>query len=114
MVARLQPELAALLDSWRREQPGLPSRPEAIRRLVELGQNCSPEAFRLLETTTRGLRAIIRRGNDQARRINIVRLADLVYPPAASQNEAFNEVRIVTDLNIWRRLDYPRRYPRKP
>jgi hypothetical protein len=37
MVARLQPELAALLDSWRREQPDLPSRPEAIRRLVELG-----------------------------------------------------------------------------
>jgi hypothetical protein len=25
------------IDDWRREQPDLPNRPEAIRRLVELG-----------------------------------------------------------------------------
>ena len=25
------------LDNWRRKQPDLPSRPEAIRRLVEIG-----------------------------------------------------------------------------
>jgi hypothetical protein len=30
------PKLQAI-DDWRREQPDLPSRPEAIRRLVELG-----------------------------------------------------------------------------
>jgi hypothetical protein len=36
MVAtRVQPELLALLDEWRRAQPDLPSRPEALRRLSE-------------------------------------------------------------------------------
>jgi hypothetical protein len=32
---RLQPELLKRLDDWRREQPDLPSRPEALRRLAE-------------------------------------------------------------------------------
>jgi len=32
---RVQPELAALIDDWRRAQPDIPNRPEAIRRLVE-------------------------------------------------------------------------------
>ena len=37
MVAtRMQPELLKRLDEWRREQPDLPSRPEALRRLAEL------------------------------------------------------------------------------
>ena len=36
-MVRLQPELAGELDEWRRKQPDLPSRAEAIRRLVELG-----------------------------------------------------------------------------
>jgi hypothetical protein len=31
-----EPTLAAI-DDWRREQPDLPSRPQAIRYLVELG-----------------------------------------------------------------------------
>jgi hypothetical protein len=36
MVAtRIQPELLKRLDDWRREQPDLPSRPEALRRLAE-------------------------------------------------------------------------------
>lgn len=33
--ARLQPELLERLDEWRREQPDLPTRPEALRRLAE-------------------------------------------------------------------------------
>jgi hypothetical protein len=32
---RLQPEFLKRLDDWRREQPDLPSRPEALRRLAE-------------------------------------------------------------------------------
>lgn len=36
-MVRLQPELAAPLDEWRRQQQDLPSRAEAIRRLVEIG-----------------------------------------------------------------------------
>jgi hypothetical protein len=36
-MVRLQPELSAPLDDWRRKQADLPSRAEAIRRLVELG-----------------------------------------------------------------------------
>ena len=34
---RVQPDMARQLDDWRREQDDLPGRPEAIRRLVELG-----------------------------------------------------------------------------
>jgi hypothetical protein len=34
---RVQPDIAKLIDDWRRQQDDLPSRPEAIRRLVELG-----------------------------------------------------------------------------
>lgn len=34
---RLQPELLKRLDDWRRKQPDLPSRPEALRRLAEKG-----------------------------------------------------------------------------
>lgn len=34
---RLQPELLKRLDDWRRAQPDLPSRPEALRRLAEKG-----------------------------------------------------------------------------
>jgi hypothetical protein len=34
---RVQPEMAKLIDAWRRKQDDQPGRPEAIRRLVELG-----------------------------------------------------------------------------
>jgi hypothetical protein len=34
-MVRLQPELAVPLGAWRRKQADLPSRAEAIRRLVE-------------------------------------------------------------------------------
>jgi hypothetical protein len=37
------------LDAWRREQPDLPNRPEAIRRLIELGL----DAARTKEETRR-------------------------------------------------------------
>jgi hypothetical protein len=32
---RVSPEWLATIDDWRRQQPDLPSRAEAIRRLVE-------------------------------------------------------------------------------
>jgi hypothetical protein len=32
---RIQPELLKKLDDWRREQPDVPTRPEALRRLAE-------------------------------------------------------------------------------
>ena len=34
-MVRLHPELGGKLDNWRHSQEGRPSRPEAIRRLVE-------------------------------------------------------------------------------
>jgi hypothetical protein len=34
---RVQPDLAKKVDDWRRHHEDLPGRPEAIRRLVELG-----------------------------------------------------------------------------
>jgi len=32
---RLQPDMLKALDDWRREQPNIPSRPEAIREAVK-------------------------------------------------------------------------------
>jgi hypothetical protein len=32
---RCQAELVAAIDEWRRKQPDLPNRPEAMRRLIE-------------------------------------------------------------------------------
>jgi len=34
---RFQPDLLEAVDLWRKAQPDLPTRPEAVRRLVELG-----------------------------------------------------------------------------
>jgi hypothetical protein len=34
---RILPALAKALDDWRRKQDDLPGRPEAIRRLIEMG-----------------------------------------------------------------------------
>jgi hypothetical protein len=34
---RVQPEMIKLIDEWRRAQPDLPSRPEALRRLAMKG-----------------------------------------------------------------------------
>lgn len=34
---RFQAALLEAIDSWRKEQEDLPTRPEAVRRLVELG-----------------------------------------------------------------------------
>jgi hypothetical protein len=35
VLVRLQAEPLARLDAWRKKQPDLPGRPEAIRRLLE-------------------------------------------------------------------------------
>jgi hypothetical protein len=37
VMVRVQPDMAKQLDDWRRKQDDLPGRPEAIRRLVEIG-----------------------------------------------------------------------------
>ncbi|WP_256807781.1 hypothetical protein [Bradyrhizobium sp. Bra64] len=37
VLVRLQPDMAKKIDDFRRQQEDLPGRPEAIRRLVELG-----------------------------------------------------------------------------
>jgi hypothetical protein len=37
VLVRVQPDMAKHLDDWRRKQDDLPGRPEAIRRLVEIG-----------------------------------------------------------------------------
>lgn len=36
---RFQIDLLAAIDEWRKAQPDLPTRPEAVRRLVEIGMN---------------------------------------------------------------------------
>jgi hypothetical protein len=44
VLVRVQPDMAKQLDDWRRRQEDLPGRPEAIRRLVELGLTVKPKA----------------------------------------------------------------------
>jgi len=39
---RLPPEALESIDAWRARQPGLPGRPEAIRRLIEAGLSKTP------------------------------------------------------------------------
>ena len=36
---RIKADLLQAIDTWRRTQPDLPTRPEAVRRLVEAGMN---------------------------------------------------------------------------
>jgi hypothetical protein len=43
VMVRVQPAMAKELDDWRRKQADLPNRPEAIRRLVELGLKAKPK-----------------------------------------------------------------------
>lgn len=38
---RIQPEPLASIDAWSSKQPDKPSRPEAIRRLVDIGLKSS-------------------------------------------------------------------------
>lgn len=40
---RMTIEALHALDAWRRKQDDLPGRPEAIRRLVEIGLNSKPK-----------------------------------------------------------------------
>jgi hypothetical protein len=37
VTVRMLIDFIQAIDDWRREQPDLPGRPEAIRRLVEIG-----------------------------------------------------------------------------
>jgi hypothetical protein len=37
VTVRMERQQLVALDNWRREQTDLPSRPEAIRRLIEVG-----------------------------------------------------------------------------
>jgi hypothetical protein len=43
ILVRLQPDRLKALDAWATKQDDEPSRPEAIRRLVELGLKVKPK-----------------------------------------------------------------------
>jgi hypothetical protein len=43
VMVRIQPDMAKALDDWRRVQADLPGRPEAIRRLVDIGLKAKPK-----------------------------------------------------------------------
>lgn len=44
---RFQPPLLDAIDLWRRAQDDLPTRPEAVRRLVDLGMSLGEAAAQL-------------------------------------------------------------------
>lgn len=41
---RMDPEELAQVDEWRRAQPDLPSRAEAVRRLIQIGLKAKGKA----------------------------------------------------------------------
>jgi hypothetical protein len=41
---RFQADLLNAIDSWRKTQTDLPTRPEAVRRLVALGMACKTQS----------------------------------------------------------------------
>src|SRR5258705_5819415 len=64
---RWPPDIVRLVDEWRRDHPDLPSRPAAVRRLVELGltiktkakQPSAARAVRAKELATKAIDKII-------------------------------------------------------
>jgi hypothetical protein len=42
IMIRIMPDMIARIDEWRRIQPDLPTRAEAVRRLVEIGLMAKP------------------------------------------------------------------------
>jgi len=44
LMIRAAPDMIARIDEWRRIQPDLPNRAEAVRRLVEIGLTSKPGA----------------------------------------------------------------------
>jgi hypothetical protein len=45
-IMRASPEFLRAIDDWRRKQPEIPSRAEAIRRLVEVALAAEPKPKR--------------------------------------------------------------------
>ena len=43
LMIRAAPDMIARIDEWRRVQPDLPNRAEAVRRLVEIGLVSKPK-----------------------------------------------------------------------
>jgi hypothetical protein len=43
LMIRATPDMIERLDDWRRVQPDIPGRAEAVRRLVELGLTVKPK-----------------------------------------------------------------------
>jgi hypothetical protein len=82
---RVQPDMAKQLDDWRRKQDDLPGRPEAIRRLVELGL---------------AVKAPARPGSKPGRRLRAAELAakaiDKIGDPAAHPDERAQRRRHLT------------------
>jgi len=75
---RVQPDMAKLLDDWRRKQDDLPGRPEAIRRLVELGLTVKMQArpvskpgrrLRAQELATKAIEQVIDPSTAQEERV---------------------------------------------
>jgi hypothetical protein len=66
---RMQPDAINRLDAWRKKQPDLPSRPEAIRRIVESALKPRPSAILRPKSSSRT--AVRGREGDPAARAEI-------------------------------------------
>jgi hypothetical protein len=64
VLVRLPREQANRIDEWREKQASRCSRPEAIRRLVEIGAHCEPYVERLLQHLEHAAEAEFREINE--------------------------------------------------
>lgn len=52
LTIKLDLEMLSKLDEWRRKEQDLPSRAEAVRRMIDLATKTSSASPRVLERTT--------------------------------------------------------------
>jgi hypothetical protein len=97
---RWPPGIVRLVDEWRRDQDDLPGRPEAIRRLVELGLT--------IKTTTRPVSKSGRRLRAQELAINAIE--KMIDPSAPPEERAQRRRRLTKGPTEFRedRVDLPK------
>ena len=99
VLVRVQPDMAKQLDDWRRKQEDLPGRPEAIRRLIELGLAVPSKA-----------RKQSRSGADRAKELATGAVEKMIDPSVPSEERSQRRRRLTKGPSEFRegRVDQPK------
>jgi len=98
VTVRVSVEALQILDDWRRKQDDLPGRPEAIRRLVELGLTVKMKPKQSVAALER------------AKELDAMTIDRLVDPAAAAEEKASRKRRLLKGPEEFRevRVDRPK------